>query len=316
MKIRALSLIVAEHVRITEVSPRDGLQNEPEPISTEEKLGLIRALAGSGVDEIELTSFVSPRWVPQLADAAEVLAGAAACKRDGLVYSVLVPNAQGLERALAVNEEARTLDKIAVFTAASETFSRKNTNGSIEETLDRFRPVIDEARRAGLLVRAYISCAFACPYEGPISPDAVVRLAARLYAMGADEIDLGDTIGAATPSAVEWLAGVLYDRVGPCHETDIGEPCLTLHFHDTHGRAAECVKAALAAGVRSFDASAAGLGGCPYASVDGKRAPGNIATRTLVETVTVAGYQTSVELATLAGAERIAGGLVGAGGGS
>jgi hydroxymethylglutaryl-CoA lyase len=305
---------VAEYVRITEVSPRDGLQNEPEPIPTEEKLRLIRALVCSGVDEIEVTSFVSPRWVPQLADGAEVLEAAAACKPDGMVFSALVPNERGLERALAVNARARALDKIAVFTAASETFSRKNTNGSIDETLARFGPVIDEARRAGLLVRAYISCAFGCPFEGPVSPDAVVRLAARLYALGADEIDLGDTIGMATPSAVEWLAGVLYDRVGPCHETDIGEPCLTLHFHDTHGRAAECVRAGLAAGVRSFDGSAAGLGGCPYASVGGRRAPGNIATRTLVETIAACGYGTGVRPGTLAEAERVARALAPAGG--
>lgn len=299
-----------EHVRITDVSPRDGLQNEPTPISTDEKIALIEALAASGVDEIELTSFVSPKWIPQLADAAAVVEAAGALKRDGVVFSVLVPNEQGLARLIDANA-SRTVDKIAVFTAASESFSKKNTNGSIDETLERFRPVIDTARRAGLVVRGYVSCAFACPFEGPIAPEAVMRVAARLLALGVDEIDLGDTIGAATPEAVTTLVSALYERMGPCHETDIGEPCLTLHLHDTFGRAAACVEAALAAGVRSFDSSASGLGGCPYASKDGVRAPGNISTRTLVETVLARGYQTSVDLKALAEAERIATGLVG-----
>lgn len=299
-----------EHVRITDVSPRDGLQNEPTPISTTEKLALIRALAVSGVDEIELTSFVSPRWIPQLADAAELIEAAGDLKHEDTVFSALVPNEKGLARLLEVNA-AGTLDKIAVFTAASETFSKRNTNGSIDETLERFRPVIDTARCAGLIVRGYVSCAFACPFEGPIAPEAVIRVAARLLALGVDEIDLGDTIGAATPESVEKLVRALYERMGPCHETDIGEPCLTLHLHDTFGRAADCVEAALAAGVRSFDSSASGLGGCPYASKDGLRAPGNIATRTLVETVVAKGYQTSVDLNALAAAERIASSLVG-----
>lgn len=300
---------MSEYVRITDVSPRDGLQNEPSPISTEEKLRLIESLVATGVDEIELTSFVSPKWVPQLSDAAAVVMGGVAFKREGVVYSVLVPNEQGLARVLGVQEQLDAIDKISVFTAASETFSKKNTNATIDETLERFRPVIDGARRAGLIVRGYVSCAIACPYEGEISPDAVARVAARLLALGADEIDLGDTIGVATPDSVERLISVMYDRLGSCRETDIGEPCLTLHLHDTHGRAVACVLRALELGVRSFDSAVGGLGGCPYASVDGARAPGNISTVALVEAVELAGYCTGVDHASLAAAAEVAASL-------
>jgi hydroxymethylglutaryl-CoA lyase len=303
---------VPEYVRLTDVSPRDGLQNEPQPISTADKLRLIEALTATGVDEVELTSFVSPKWVPQLADAPEVVEAAGAFKTDRIVFSALVPNEQGLARAFEVNERVGALDKVAVFTAASESFSQQNTNASIDETLERFKPVINAARRGGLVVRGYISCAFACPFEGEVSVDAVTRVAARLLAAGVDEIDLGDTIGAATPEMVEALVRGMHDRLGPCRETEIGEPCLTLHLHDTAGRASECVLAALECGVRSFDGSAAGLGGCPYASTENQRAPGNIAMRVLVDTIEGAGYQTGVDRDALALAARIAASLVAA----
>jgi hydroxymethylglutaryl-CoA lyase len=301
---------VSQYVRITDVSPRDGLQNEAAPISTDQKLALISALARSGVAEIELTSFVSPRWVPQLADAAEVLERAATLRHDGLCLSVLIPNEKGLERALEIRDRTKALDKISVFTAASETFARKNTNASIDETIERFRPVVDTARCAGLVVRGYVSCAIACPFEGPIAPESVARVAARLLALGVDEIDLGDTIGAGTPDTIGRLIETMFERLGNCRETDLAEPCLTLHLHDTNGQAAECVRKALALGVRSFDGSAAGLGGCPYASTPGARAPGNISTESLVAAVEEQGFSTGVDRVWLAEASRVASALV------
>lgn len=295
-----------EYVRITEVAPRDGLQNESIAVPTRTKCELIRRLEATGVDEVEVTSFVSPKWVPQLADAAELVAMLADAKPESVVYSVLVPNEKGLERVLAVNDDTRVIDKVSVFTAASESFARKNINASVDESIDRFRPVVDLARQAGLLVRGYISCAFVCPFEGPIEPGAVTRVAARLLALGVDEIDIADTIGGATPETVERLVSCMHDRLGPCRETDIGEPCLTLHLHDTRGTAVECVRKALELGVRSFDSSAAGLGGCPFASTGGGRAPGNIATDVLVRTITNAGFKTGVELSRLKEATGVA----------
>ena len=301
---------VSDFVRITDVSPRDGLQNEPVPISTERKLELIGALVRTGVAEIELTSFVSPKWVPQLSDAAEVLERAAEMRSDSVCFSALIPNEKGLERALEIRDRTRCLDKIAVFTAASETFTQRNTNTSVDGTIDRFRPVVDMARQAGLMVRGYVSCAIACPFEGPIAPEAVVHVAARLLALGVDEIDLGDTIGAGTPDSIAHLIDTMFGRLGPCRETDLDEPCLTLHLHDTLGRAAACVRKALELGVRSFDSSAAGLGGCPYASTETSRAPGNIATDTLVRTIEEAGYNTGINHAALADATSIARSIV------
>lgn len=290
------------HVRITDVSPRDGLQNEPRPIPTAGKLRLVELLTRTGVDEIEVTSFVSPKWVPQLGDGAEVLAEAAKFKPAKMIYSALVPNEKGLDAAIEVNERAgaRVIDKVSVFTAASETFSKKNTNATFAETLERFRPVLARAARHGLMVRAYLSCVIACPFEGAISPDVVSARAAELVGLGnIDELDLGDTIGAGTPGTVGAMLNAVRAALA---DGDF----ITLHLHDTFGRAGACVEAALAAGIRSFDGAAGGLGGCPYASTPGQRAPGNVATERLVATVEAAGYRTNVDVATLAKAGEFA----------
>lgn len=303
-------------VRITDVSPRDGLQNEPALIATADKCRLIELLAATGVDEIEATSFVSPKWVPQLGDATDLLAMVAALPAfapgaNGPMLSALVPNEKGLQGLLAANHAAaRTLiKKASVFTAASERFSQENTNATIAQTIERFKPVVREAHSAGLLVRGYVSCIIACPFEGPIAPRKVADVCLGLIDLGVDELDLGDTIGAATPETTRELFEHLY------HVTNL-DPALTrvpvtLHLHDTFARAAECVKVALDLGVRSFDSSAAGLGGCPYASTrnpDGttKRAPGNIATETLVHAVHASGFTTNVDLAALSRASDFA----------
>lgn len=284
-------------VRITDVSPRDGLQNEPGVIPSADKGQLVRLLAATGVDEVEVTSFVSPKWVPQLGDGELVLRDAASAKLPTTLYSALIPNMQGLDAALAatrraqphVRASARALDKVSVFTAASETFCHKNINASIAESIKRFEPVVEEARRVGLLVRGYISCAIACPFEGPIKPEIVSQVAQTLRDLGCDEIDLGDTIGAAEPETTTFLIHGLIARLG-----DDMFKYTTLHFHDTFGHAAECVREALQLGIRSFDGSVAGLGGCPYASTPARRAPGNISTEFLVKTVEDAGYTTGV----------------------
>ncbi len=291
-----------DRVRITDVSPRDGLQNEPGVIPSSEKSQLAKHLVSAGVNEVEITSFVSPKWVPQLGDGEKVLWEAAASKGPEVLFSALVPNMQGLDAALAaarraqprVHGSARALDKVAVFAAASETFSHRNINASIAESLERYRPVIAEARRLALIVRGYVSCAIACPFEGPIKPEKVAQVAQALHDMGCDEIDLGDTIGAAEPETITFLIHAMIARLGE----DIFK-YTTLHLHDTFGRAAECVREALQLGIRSFDGSVAGLGGCPYASTPTTRAPGNISTELLVRTVQAAGYETSVSLAKL-----------------
>lgn len=311
-----------ESVRITDVSPRDGLQNEPGVIPTADKVRLVELLCATGVDEVEVTSFVSPKWVPQLGDAAEVFERLRASlpplsvKGRRPVFSALVPNEKGLDSALAINASVPALiDKVSVFTAASETFSRKNTNATIAETLQRFTPVIERAHAVGLRVRGYVSCAIACPFEGPIAPSAVARVCADLAELGVDEIDVGDTIGAGTPATVaEMLRAVgkeLENRTGQTRLDD--SEMFTLHLHDTFGRASECVRAALDLGIRSFDGSAGGLGGCPYASIPGKRAPGNISTATLVRTIESAGggYSTGVDLDWLAEASEWAMKMVG-----
>ncbi len=303
-----------ERVRITDVSPRDGLQNEPGIIPTTDKVELIRRLCLTGVDEVEVTSFVSPKWVPQLADAQEVCASLSPLPPGGRigghpVFSVLVPNEKGMASALDVNARRHVLSKVSVFTAASETFSKKNTNATIAETLERFVPVMEVAHDESLPVRAYISCVIACPFEGPISPAAVAHVARQLVDLGADEIDLGDTIGAGTPDTIRAMLAAVRAELGdswlPAHR-------LTLHLHDTFGRAADCVNAALDFGVRSFDGSVAGLGGCPYASTPGKRAPGNISTELLVQTIHNAGYTTGVDTARLAEAADFARSIVAA----
>lgn len=295
-----------QRVRVTDVSPRDGLQNETAVIPTLQKIRLVQLLCDARPDEIEVSSFVSPRWIPQLGDAADVFAGAAPFKRPGQLFSALVPNEKGLDAALAVNDSAasRLIDKVSVFTAASETFSKRNTNATIAETLARFAPVIRRAHDARLLVRGYVSCIIACPFEGPIAPARVADVCRRLADLGVDELDLGDTIGAATPTSIAAVLDACSPFAPPA--STHADPTLTLHLHDTLGNAAECARAALALGVRSFDASVAGLGGCPYASTPQRRAPGNIATETLIRTLHAAGFTTAVDPAALDAAARFA----------
>jgi hydroxymethylglutaryl-CoA lyase len=310
-------------VRITDVSPRDGLQNEPGVIASSDKARLIEALFDASPDEIEVSSFVSRRWVPQLGDAGEVFAMIAPRKPRETCLSALVPNAQGFESALAVNQRAgsRVIDKVSVFTAASEAFSKRNTNATIAESLERFAPVIASAHREGFLVRGYISCVIACPFEGAIAPARVADVASRLASLGVDEIDLGDTIGAAARESVNAMLIAVLDTLGapwldartpsPADASSKPYPRLVLHLHDTFARAAECVREALSIGVRSFDGSVAGLGGCPYASTPDRRAPGNIDTSLLVRTIEGAGYTTGVNASKLAAAATIARDIVG-----
>lgn len=297
-----------QHIRITDVSPRDGLQNESGTIPAADKAQLVHLLSHCGLDEVEVSSFVSPKWVPQLGDAAEVFAAVAEEKPDGLVYSALVPNAKGLEQAIAVNQTAgrRVIDKVSVFTAASETFSKKNTNASIAETIERFRELVGEAREEEFDLRGYISCIVECPFEGAIEPEAVAEVAQKLLELGIREIDLGDTIGKGTPETIR----AVLEAVQPTIEAVDGA-WLTLHLHDTFGTATDCVLAALEMGVTSFDASAGGLGGCPFATTEKNgRAPGNISTELLVRTITNAGYKTSVRLDELREASEFASGLL------
>ncbi|MGP1272870.1 MAG: hydroxymethylglutaryl-CoA lyase [Phycisphaerales bacterium] len=300
---------MSERVAITDVSPRDGLQNEPlrngEPIPTQEKAALVRAVVASGVDEVEITGFVSPRWVPQLGDAPMLARLLTMDRPRETAFSALVPNERGMAALLAANDEAGPDDrgrpliaKAGVFTAASETFSQRNTHASIEETLLRFEPVLAMARAHGLATRGYISCAVECPFEGVIQPDAVRRVAERLVRLGVDEVDLGDTIGRATPESLAAVIGAVAE-VCPLER-------MVVHLHDTFGGARACVEAALDLGIRSFDGAVGGLGGCPYASTPTTRAPGNLATETLVAAVRSKGYETGVDLDALAAAAEIA----------
>ena len=256
-------------VRIVEVGPRDGLQNESQPIPTDVKLGFIQDLAQAGFAEIEATSFVHPKWVPQLADAAEV--SKRLPTRDGLVYTALVPNAKGLERARECGYK-----RVAVFTAATESFSQENTNRSIAQSLQEFRSM--DFR--GLSVRAYVSTCFVCPYEGDVQPDQVARVSEQLLAMGFDEISLGDTVGRAGPVEVERLLQRL------------GSPAkYALHLHDTSGTALANVLVGLQMGITVFDSSAGGLGGCPYAP----GASGNLATEDLLYMLERSGVSTGID---------------------
>lgn len=300
-----------ERVRITDVAPRDGLQNEPGFVPTASKAELVRAIAKAGVGEIEITSFVSPRWVPQLGDASELCALLATDKPEGVIYSALVPNEKGLEAVLAANQRAGfpLIEKISVFASASETFSRKNTNASIAEVLERFVPVVGGAHKHGLKVRGYVSCIVACPFEGPIEPFATAAVATRLADLGVDEIDLGDTIGAGTGNTLGRVLSTTLQALDEAHEWSDASR-ITVHLHDTHGLAAECVRVALELGVRSFDSSVAGLGGCPFASTPQRRAPGNISTEALLTEIERAGLQHNVDRAALAQAASLAQRLV------
>jgi isopropylmalate/homocitrate/citramalate synthase len=273
-------------VRIFEVGPRDGLQNESVPIPTEAKLRFIGLLADAGLREIETTSFVSPKAIPQLADAEAVMAGLE--RRPGVRYPVLVPNARGMDRA-----EAAGADAICVFTAASEAFTRANINMTITESMDAFRPVIDRAREHGWWTRGYVSTAFGCPYQGEVGEAAVVAVAQQLLELGVDELSIGDTIGVAAPADVRRVVGAL-DTAG------IGADRLAMHFHDTRGTALANVVTALELGLRTFDASTGGTGGCPYAP----GAAGNLATEDLVYLLEREGLEHGVDLDALLVAAR------------
>ena len=280
-------------VRIYEVGPRDGLQNEAQPIPTETKLSFIELLADAGLREIEATSFVAPGAIPQLADADDLLPRLE--RRPGVRYPVLVPNARGLERAVVAGADA-----VCVFTAASESFPRHNIGMSIAESLDAFRPVIDHARQAGWWARGYVSTAFGCPYEGPIAESAVVDVAQRLLELGVDELSIGDTIGVAGPADVRRVTGALAGA-------GIGPDRLAMHFHDTRGTAVANVATAIGLGIRCFDASTGGTGGCPYAP----GAAGNLATEDLVYLLDREGLRHGVDLDGVLAAARFISGALG-----
>jgi hydroxymethylglutaryl-CoA lyase len=268
---------MSERVRVVEVGPRDGLQNEAQFVPTATKIELIERLVASGLDCVEATSFVSPKWVPQLADAADVYRTIG--KRDGVRYPVLVPNVQGMQRALDVG-----VREVAVFTAASEAFNRKNINAGIDESLARFEPVMALARQHAVRVRGYVSTVLGCPYQGEVALTDVVRVAQALHAMGCDEISLGDTIGVGTPRQARTMLAAVAEHVPMS--------ALAVHFHDTRGQALANVYACVEQGVRVVDASVAGLGGCPYA----RGATGNVATEDVVYMLHGLGFDTGIAL--------------------
>ncbi|NJI83410.1 hydroxymethylglutaryl-CoA lyase [Shewanella sp. Iso12] len=271
-------------VSLFEVGPRDGLQNETS-VSTQAKIALIEALADAGVKRIEAASFVSPKWVPQMADSGEVLRGIS--RRAGVCYSALTPNLKGLELALDAGA-----DEVAVFAAASEGFSQKNINCSIEESIARFEPLLSRAKEQGIRVRGYVSCVLGCPYDGEIAPTEVARVADILHQLGCYEISLGDTIGVGTPLKARKMVETVAERV-PVER-------LALHFHDTYGQALANILACLETGVSVIDTSVAGLGGCPYA----KGASGNLASEDLVYMLHGMGIDTGIDLNKLAQAGR------------
>ena len=271
-----------DRVTLVEVGPRDGLQNEARPVPTEVKIALIDRLAAAGLPVVEATSFVSPKRVPQLADAAEVMAGIA--RKPGVRYPVLTPNMTGFEAAMAAGA-----DEVAVFGAASETFTGKNINCSIAESLERFRPVCEAAKARGVAVRGYVSCTLGCPYEGEIAPAAVARIARALVDMGCFEISLGDTIGVGTPARTRAMVETV--------AVEVPLDRLALHCHDTYGQALANILAALELGVRVIDCSVAGLGGCPYAP----GGTGNVATEDVLYMLNGLGIETGVDLDALAG---------------
>ena len=279
---------MSDFVTLFEVGPRDGLQNEAAQISTADKVRLVDMLSDTGLSKIEVTSFVSPKWVPQMADAAEVLA--AITRAPNTVYSALTPNMRGLEGAVAAG-----VDEVAVFASASEGFSQANINCTIAESLERFAPVLAAAKTAGLPVRGYVSCVTDCPFDGPTLPKDVAHVTEALATMGCYEVSLGDTIGHGTPDTV----GAMLREVA-----QIGVP-LAGHFHDTKGAALNNIKVALDHGVRVFDAAVSGLGGCPYAP----GAAGNVATQSVVAMLSEMGLDTGVDAGKLAEAATFAKGL-------
>ena len=279
-------------VRIVEVGPRDGLQNEKAIVATAAKIELIDRLSATGLQSIEATSFVSPKWVPQLADAAEVFAGIT--RKPGVAYPVLVPNEQGYDRALAVGAR-----EVAVFTAASEAFNRRNINASIDESIERFVPVLERARSDGVRVRGYVSTVLGCPYQGEVPLGDVVRVASRLHALGCYEVSLGDTIGVGTPAKARAMLRAV--------AAEVPMPALAIHFHDTYGQALANILACLEEGVTVVDSAVSGVGGCPYA----RGASGNVASEDVVYMLHGLGIRTGVDLDTLAETGRWLAGLLG-----
>jgi len=265
------------HVRVVEVGPRDGLQNEAAPVPLATKIELIDRLSETGLSAIEAGAFVSPKWVPQMADSAEVFRRIR--QKPGVAYPVLVPNVKGLQLALAAGAQ-----EIAVFGAASESFSQRNINCSIQESLERFAHVCDAAQSAGLKVRGYVSCVLGCPYEGEIAPKAVARVAEALIGMGCYEVSLGDTIGVGTPAKAQRMIEAVTAQVDISH--------LAAHFHDTYGQALANLLAVLQMGIAVVDASVSGLGGCPYAP----GASGNVATEDVVYMLQGLGIETGIDL--------------------
>jgi len=266
---------MSEQIEIFEVGPRDGLQNEKRMIPASEKIALIDLLSRAGFRRIEVASFVSPKWVPQMADGAEVLAGLA--RAPGVSYAALTPNIKGYERARAARA-----DEVAIFASASEGFSKANLNATIIESLERFSPVVAAARADDVPVRGYVSCVTDCPFDGPTAPGDVAAVVAAMQAFGCYEVSLGDTIGRGTPEAVDAMLDAVLD--------EIGADQLAGHFHDTAGRALANVDVALARGLRVFDAAVGGLGGCPYAP----GAAGNVATEAVMTHVAAAGFETGL----------------------
>ncbi len=288
---------MSDFVRIVEVGPRDGLQNEKQQVATADKIALIDRLSATGLRTIEATSFVSPKWVPQLADAAEVMAGIA--RRPGIAYPVLVPNEQGYVRALAAGAS-----EVAVFTAASEQFNRTNTNAGIDESLQRFAPVLERARADGIAVRGYVSTVLGCPCQGEVPLADVVRVARALHAMGCHEISLGDTIGVGTPRKARAMLRAV--------AAEVPMAALAVHFHDTYGQALANIAACLEDGVRVVDSAVAGTGGCPYA----RGASGNVASEDVVYMLHGMGMDTGIDLPALADTGRWLAGVLGRGNGS
>lgn len=282
-----MSETAATTVEIFEVGPRDGLQNETRQIPTDEKVALVDCLSRAGFRRIEVASFVSPKWVPQMADSADVLAGIA--RAPGVSYAALTPNLRGFQGAVAAGA-----DEVAIFGSASEGFSRANINASIAESIERFVPVAEAAQAAGVPMRGYVSCVTDCPYDGPVAPSEVARVAEALLALGCYEISLGDTIGRATPEKISAMLKAV-TQVVPAAQ-------LAGHFHDTAGRALDNIEVSLGMGLRVFDAAVGGLGGCPYAP----GAAGNVATEAVARRLTDLGYHTGLDLSVIEHAAEMA----------
>ena len=278
---------MTDRIEIFEVGPRDGLQNEARHIPTADKIALVDLLSQAGFRRIEVASFVSPKWVPQMADSADVLAGIR--RASGVSYAALTPNMRGFEGAVAAKA-----DEIAIFGSASEGFSKANINATIAESLQRFEPVVAAAKRAGLPVRGYVSCVTDCPYDGKTAPEQAARVAKALFEMGCYEVSLGDTIGQATPESISSMLSAVLSEI-PAGQ-------VAGHYHDTSGRALDNIEASIDLGVRVFDAAVGGLGGCPYAP----GAAGNVATENVIERVHSLGFETVLDQAIVLDAAAIA----------